>query len=319
MNALATSDFLENRLQKEMGNFPSSVVWAVDPNEAEDLASQFSELNLLSVYLGRNLRHLYPVFVSSRQNLVHLTRLESLKKKIGPLLPRADIQTQVRACSSPSQHSKVQDLLEFTKQVGAQLVLVSSHGRSGLSRVALGSFAEALLKESPIPLWFIPRNHINHSNPFRALYATDFTKNSIQGYFEFLQLVKDRAKELILYHAILHPIEGISACGAAGVPGYYPDRVMKAQFNWAKEQAQLWIDRAKQVGVPIHLHSIIHEVCPSSGKAILEAAFRHKVSLIGVASQKTQWSRPFFGSVARDLFRAQTHSVWVCGVNFYSR
>jgi nucleotide-binding universal stress UspA family protein len=46
----------------------------------------------------------------------------------------------------------VPGLLDVIKQVGADLVVISSAGRTGLSRIVLGSVAEELARNSPIPV-----------------------------------------------------------------------------------------------------------------------------------------------------------------------
>jgi nucleotide-binding universal stress UspA family protein len=46
----------------------------------------------------------------------------------------------------------VPGLLDVVKQVGADLVVISSAGRTGLSRIVLGSVAEELARNSPIPV-----------------------------------------------------------------------------------------------------------------------------------------------------------------------
>jgi nucleotide-binding universal stress UspA family protein len=308
-----------DRLSQTQLSPSKSVIWAVDPSE-EDLVPDSTSLQLLKIYLGEGLKTVYPVYVTSglTTDPSLYSQLDSLEKVIKHLIPESKVQTEIIHCHSQRRQKKVQQLLNFSYRMGAQLILVSSHGRSGWNRVALGSFAETLLEESSIPLWFVPRKIAKNCNLLRVLFATDFTDHSKQGYSEFLKLVQGVAKELILYHMVNFPIEGISACGAAGVPSFYPNQAVEAQFSWAQEQARLWVDQAKESGLSTHLHAVIREAFPSAGKTILEIASRQKIALIGIASQRAPWSRTLFGSVACEVFRAQSHTVWVCGAKFYS-
>lgn len=297
---------------------PKRMVWAVDPDNG-GLIPNSTSLRILKTYL-KDVKEIYPVYIASDRNVPHVqeSRLEQLQEIIQQTLPSSQVTTEVVSCHHCQLQKKVQELLLFSKQKGAEGVLVSSHGRSGFNRVALGSFAETLLEEAPIPLWFLPRNEIQECNLHRVLFATDFTEHSKQGFLEFLKWVEGIADELVLFHAVSYPIEGLSACAAAGVPGPPPTRAVQSQISWAQRQAQGWIQNAKESGVSVHLHSVIREVFPTAGRSVLEIASRQKIALIGVASQSGPWSRTLFGSVAFEICRAQSHSVWVCGTHFYS-
>jgi nucleotide-binding universal stress UspA family protein len=43
-------------------------------------------------------------------------------------------------------------IVETAKQIGADLIVVGSHGRSGIARLMLGSVATKVVAESPIPV-----------------------------------------------------------------------------------------------------------------------------------------------------------------------
>ncbi|GIW70560.1 MAG: hypothetical protein KatS3mg102_0102 [Planctomycetota bacterium] len=46
----------------------------------------------------------------------------------------------------------VDELLELAREIGADLLVVATHGRQGIDRLLQGSVAEALLERSPVPL-----------------------------------------------------------------------------------------------------------------------------------------------------------------------
>jgi nucleotide-binding universal stress UspA family protein len=48
-----------------------------------------------------------------------------------------------------------EDIIETTKKTGADLMLMSTHGRSGLGRFAFGSVAEKILRHGEIPLLLV--------------------------------------------------------------------------------------------------------------------------------------------------------------------
>lgn len=46
----------------------------------------------------------------------------------------------------------VDGIIEVAKQIGADLIIISSQGRTGLARLVLGSVAEEMARSSPIPV-----------------------------------------------------------------------------------------------------------------------------------------------------------------------
>jgi nucleotide-binding universal stress UspA family protein len=51
----------------------------------------------------------------------------------------------------------VESLLDLIDKNHIDLVVIATHGRSGLRRMVLGSVAEALMRHSPCPILMVPR------------------------------------------------------------------------------------------------------------------------------------------------------------------
>ena len=49
-----------------------------------------------------------------------------------------------------------EQIVESAKQLGADLVVLGTHGRHGLPRMLLGSVAEKVVRTSPVPILVIP-------------------------------------------------------------------------------------------------------------------------------------------------------------------
>jgi nucleotide-binding universal stress UspA family protein len=47
-------------------------------------------------------------------------------------------------------------VLQTARQWGAQLIVAGTHGRKGISRLLMGSIAEGILRDSPIPVFIVP-------------------------------------------------------------------------------------------------------------------------------------------------------------------
>jgi universal stress protein A len=48
--------------------------------------------------------------------------------------------------------SPVEGIVEYAREVAADLVVIATHGRTGLSHVLLGSVAERIVREAPCPV-----------------------------------------------------------------------------------------------------------------------------------------------------------------------
>ena len=71
-------------------------------------------------------------------------------------------------------------ILEAQKDIGADLVVMATHGRTGLSHLILGSVAEKVVRETSGPV-FISRHgeHLSEAQPFqKILVPVDITEQS---------------------------------------------------------------------------------------------------------------------------------------------
>lgn len=73
-----------------------------------------------------------------------------LKGELQTRLPHADLRLE-RASGRPVPRL----ILEAAKALGADLIVMSTHGRSGLSRALLGSVAEAVTHHAPVPVLLV--------------------------------------------------------------------------------------------------------------------------------------------------------------------
>ncbi|MCB0807798.1 MAG: universal stress protein [Flavobacteriales bacterium] len=53
-------------------------------------------------------------------------------------------------------------ILEEAADLGAELIVMGSHGRSGLFKALVGSVCEQVLQDSPVPLYIVPARGHEH-------------------------------------------------------------------------------------------------------------------------------------------------------------
>lgn len=94
---------------------------------------------------------------------------------------------------------------------GASLIVMGTHGRSGLEHMLLGSVAEKVLRKAPCPILVVPP-HAETTDPGpspvfkQILCAVDFSASSLGGVNWALELAQEADARLTLLHAIESPV-----------------------------------------------------------------------------------------------------------------
>jgi nucleotide-binding universal stress UspA family protein len=105
----------------------------------------------------------------------------------------------------------------------ADLLVLGSHGRSGVQRLLLGSIAEKLLRTAEIPTLIVPA-HADHvgfarAAPFkRILCPIDFSASSLDALAMAMMLGEEADSDLTLLHVIDMPPELVEAALVANLP-----------------------------------------------------------------------------------------------------
>jgi nucleotide-binding universal stress UspA family protein len=103
-----------------------------------------------------------PSFVGGEYTGIEYARLEddqavSGKKQLGALIAN-EVQGEVPAETLVRSGMPVVEILEAAKALPADLIVISTHGRTGLKHVLLGSVAEDVVRRAPCPV-LVVREH----------------------------------------------------------------------------------------------------------------------------------------------------------------
>lgn len=69
-----------------------------------------------------------------------------------------DVQTHLLVAAKGAKEM-AQELVEYADSNGADLIVIGTHGRSGLMHLLMGSFAETVMRQSHLPLLVIRSKH----------------------------------------------------------------------------------------------------------------------------------------------------------------
>jgi nucleotide-binding universal stress UspA family protein len=121
----------------------------------------------------------------------------------------ADVTMDLRVEQSESTHEAIRS---FASGAGVDLLVMGSHGRSGVTRILLGSVAERVIRQAPCPTLIVPaRAHdVVPEQPVRfqsILCPVDFSDNSLLAAEYAVNLAEEADAQLRLLHVVSMPPE----------------------------------------------------------------------------------------------------------------
>jgi nucleotide-binding universal stress UspA family protein len=184
-------------------------------------------------------------------------------------------------------------ILRYADEVGADLLVVGTHGRSGVARLLLGSVAEAIVASAPCPVLTVSREAAGTPGPDApVLVAVDFTERS--------RAAVDAGRALAdLYGA---PLELVHVVHDAGpYPGFAPQIASLLDFDpdrgaAVKERLERFAAGAEPAAVHVALGT------PSRLVAAV-AANRRAGTLVMGTHGRTGLAHALVGSVAAAALR----------------
>lgn len=210
-----------------------------------------------------------------------------------------------RACRTRVQRARrpAEGILAAAAEVGATVIALSSHGRTGLNRLVLGSVAEEVVRASPLPVLLV-RAAAPSRGPLlaRALVGHDGSERASRGLEALALLARGRAASATVAGILdVAPIEP----GAA-------DPLMEALV--ARQRGALLEEltraAARARGLGLEASPLVREGRPAT--ALLELAEELAASLLVVATRgRSRLVRWILGSVAEELLHTSSAPLLV--------
>jgi nucleotide-binding universal stress UspA family protein len=223
--------------------------------------------------------------------------------KLSEVLPGNDIERAVVPCRQPGLRAAAKALEAFATKRKADSLVISTHARRGLERMALGSFAETVILSSKIPVLIVnPAQKIPHSVR-RILVPTDLSRKSEKFVESLASYAKDLKAEIILYYKQPDPLDPIIQQGVYSLGGGWVS--VQNYLDTELEEKNKQIAKIEEK-IRKHHVQVSHVFDSTPGALIdsIERAARDKgADMVSVLTQSGEWDAILLGSVARGLVR----------------
>lgn len=225
------------------------------------------------------------------------------EEALSKLFPDGQIETTVVPCKEAGLRASAHSLARFAQKIKADAIVISTHARRGLERLALGSFAETLILTSKTPVLVV-----NPANPVpkgvrRILVPTDLSKKSEKHVLASAELAHQLGAEIVLFYKQPDPLDPIIQQGVYALGGGWvsvQDFVEEEIAAKEKELDRLCSVLAKK-GVTAERAL---DASPSGLLEAINAAVKsHQADLVTVWTHAGPISAAILGSVARGLVR----------------
>lgn len=224
---------------------------------------------------------------------------EELRQFIGPLSSNADAVVR-----DAGEVQVVAGILDEAKAVEADLLVMGTHGRTGFTRMLLGSVTERVLRQAPCPVLTVPRK-LKPADAPRVrciLCPIDFSESSLRALRYAASIAREAEAALVALHVIeLLPEATVHGHGIVEIGTY--DNTFRETAR-----ARLAAAIADAAPEPIEVTELLATGRPY--KEILRTAVDHDADLIVIGIQgRGSADLALFGSTTQQVVRQATVPV----------
>ncbi len=295
-----------------MKNF-KKIIWAADPLEDKQLRNHSIQvLRDLSKRTGATIEPVYVLSDGLLSLSVSKVDLEKhfkagSQRALNQLVSQAKLAKAAKATvlvSAPSSRGAAADALDrYARSRKADLILVNSHGRHGLKRVMMGSFAETLTLHAKTPVLISGPKNKHSSKLDHILFPTDFSRESKKAFVRVQGFAEKLGARITIFYVVLNPVElfvqsgvGLLGGGFVTTQGY-----VKQVHVRQKKQAAEWAASAVAKGLVVDTAFDLDS--SSVILSILEYARKKKPGMIAMASESSAVTAALLGSIGRGVAR----------------
>lgn len=294
------------------------ILWMVDAYEENDLPVE-RVAKLLHAINPDGRVPVEPVYVMTPGQLSVLPRLwpnwtedlgaeadEALRNRLKPIRVPGMREPQVLFGAGYHLRDIAHRIDEFGRERGADLIVLATHARKGVSRWFLGSFAEALILRTSLPMLTLgPTARLPDDRIKRVLFATAIDDESRPGLAPALTFCGRLSAQLHLYTK--YPL--VELPGSRFTPPASYRAYLEAEASEMRRRAEEWKKAAQESGVDASF-----ELDRSPGdlaSSVVSKAEETGADLILLQTSSSVKSNLLIGSTARQVIRSAECPVLV--------
>lgn len=283
---------------------------------AKELAARLNlDVTMLQVYgdIGRNFVPVHRAYIERAAENIK-SQIEDVQERLG--IPLEEKQVEVRGELADGHYAE--EILKYAENNNIDLILMASHGRSGIRRWRMGSVADKVLRAAKVPVLFI-RAGAEDTTPYdewptrTIVVPMDGSETAESVLPHVSTLAKQRAIEAVTVNLI-------RVCDPPIAPSYYSPELSGVPLNWGEFMEQE-MTRCKQtasdylgnIAKQLDDQGIKAESTILVGKAadeIIDFACKNPFSIVVMATHgRTGLSRLVFGSVTESVLQAVSNPI----------
>lgn len=212
-----------------------------------------------------------------------------------------------------SLRSHVQHFLDYANETQADLIVLGTHGRQGFSRIMLGSFTEALLVISKIPVLVVGQTIKPDTKLDRILFPCELDSEPEDSNLpEAISIAKQLKSKLTLLNAIpplLEPVfqSGVYLLGGGWIPSF---QFSEKEFEKRTQYAEKWTNWGNQAGIQMD-YKIDTQNTSIVEAVVSKARSTAEIDLIVMKARSGPVAAALLGSITRQVVRLAPCPVWV--------
>jgi nucleotide-binding universal stress UspA family protein len=195
-----------------------------------------------------------------------------------------------------------QAILEIAQSHGCGLIVMSTHGRSGLGRWIYGSVADEVLRHASMPIVLVPatsNRQWRENEALRVLVPFDGSTFAEAALEPMLASIPDVVRDVLLLRVVV-PARG----GAAA----YMFEDLPSELENARESLEKVAETLRNRGWAVRVQVVLGSVAAS----VTDVARRESIDLVGMATHgRSGLARLALGSAATETLQLATMPVLV--------
>ena len=204
---------------------------------------------------------------------------------------------------------------EYIEKVGATLLVMTTHGRTGLTRTWLGSTADWLVRFSPVPVLLMrpPEEGTPRALSLaHVLIALDGSERSCRIVPEAVRLGRLGGAKFTLLRVVTPIAHGLATFASGTLPPVRDEQRTLELMRGAKSYLDGIAETVRRdvPGVEVHTEVVAND---RIAEAILEAARSEDADVVALSTRGRGASRLLVGSVADKVLRGHTGALFVVG------